>query len=181
MAWADSYKPGSDPDALINRLARFGHTLPAVARVFSSADIIWKPDAESWSALEIVCHLADEEAEDFPTRVFLTLEDTQLDWPGIDPVGWAKARDYQSRDLKSELARFVELRAKNIEKLHALDHPDWSSTKAHPQFGDIVASDLLAAWCAHDALHLRQLAKRLHQLAERDAGTDSTTRYAGTW
>ncbi len=181
MTGEGTYKAGFDSETLIGRLARFSHALPAVVRCFSSTDVVWKPDAASWSALEIVCHLADEEAEDFPTRVFLTLEDPAMDWPGIDPEGWAASRGYQSRDLKAELARFVDLRAQNIEKLGSLENPDWSSTKVHPEFGDMVASDLLAAWCAHDALHLRQLAKRLHQLANRDAGTDSTTRYAGTW
>jgi DinB superfamily len=176
---ADSFS--FDPDALIARLARFGHVLPAVARCFSDPDVLWMPDADSWSVLEIVCHLADEEHEDFPTRVFLTLEDPAQDWPGIDPEGWAISRGYQSRDLKVELARFVEARSANIERLGALKNPNWSSTKQHPKFGPMVASDLLAAWCAHDALHLRQLSKRLYQLANRDGGEGSTTRYAGTW
>jgi len=170
-----------DPDALIGRLARFGHTLPAVVDVFSVSDAVWKPDPTSWSVLEIVCHLADEEHEDFPTRVFLTLEDPSKDWPGIDPQGWAVSRGYQSRDLKAELNRFVAARAANIERLGALKNPDWSSTKTHPKFGSMVASDLLAAWCAHDALHLRQLSRRLHQLAGRDGGDGATTKYAGTW
>ena len=29
----------------------------------------WKPDADSWSILEVVCHLVDEEREDFRTRL----------------------------------------------------------------------------------------------------------------
>lgn len=174
---------GSDfnSDALIGRLARFGHTLPAVVRCFSQADIVWKPDVESWSVLEIVCHLADEESEDFPVRVLMTLEDPTEEWPRIDPEGWAVSRNYQSRDLKGELARFVELRTENIEKLGALQNPDWSKFQEHPKFGNMIASDLLAAWCAHDALHLRQLSKRLYQLSNRDGGRGSTTRYAGTW
>lgn len=181
MGGDDRCNSGFDSDALIGRLARFGHALPAVVRCFSSNDVLWRPDPKSWSVLEIVCHLADEEVEDFPTRVFLTLEDPAKDWPGIDPQGWAVSRDYQSRDLKGELARFVDLRSQNIEQLVALKNPDWSSTKEHPRFGPMVASDLLAAWCAHDALHLRQISKRLFQLAIRDGGDDSTTEYAGTW
>ena len=66
------------------------------------------------------------------------------------------------------------------ELLHALKDPDWSRFKEHPRFGPMIAGDLLAAWCAHDALHLRQLARRLHQLAQRDAA-GGTIRYAGDW
>lgn len=169
-----------DASLLIDRLARFGHTLPAVVRCFSDSDARWRPNDQSWSALEIVCHMGDEEKEDFRTRVLMTLKDPSEDWPSIDPVGWAIGRDYQSKDLKTELNRFVEARAESIELLNALADPDWSRFKEHPRFGRMIASDLLAAWCAHDALHLRQLAKRLHQLAERDAA-GGTIRYAGDW
>ena len=181
MTSLKSYKAGFQPEQLIGRLAHFGYALPSVVSCFAPADAVWKPDTVTWSVLEVVCHLADEEAEDFPVRVFSSLEDPSKEWPGIDPEGWAISRRYQHSDLESELARFTELRVGNIEKLRAMQIPDWSSTMKHPSFGDMVASDLLAAWCAHDALHLRQLAKRLHQLADRDAGVHSTTRYAGTW
>lgn len=39
---------------------------------------------------------------------------------------------------------------------------------------------MLSCWCAHDALHLRQITKRLHQLALRD-GHDPELAYAGLW
>jgi hypothetical protein len=39
---------------------------------------------------------------------------------------------------------------------------------------------LLASWAAHDALHLRQIARRLHGLAARDAGPYGVA-YAGEW
>lgn len=170
-----------NPDALIDHLARFAHTLPAITRNFAPADTTWQPRDHSWSVLQIISHLADEESEDFPVRVFSTLQDPSKPWPPIDPEGWAIARDYQSNDLKLEVTRFTNLRVTNIEKLSALIDPNWSNTHNHPTFGPMIASDLLAAWCAHDALHLRQLSKRLHQLAVRDAGPNSTTKYAGDW
>ncbi len=169
-----------DAGVLIDRLARFGHTLPAVVRCFSAADSIWQPDDGSWSVLQIVCHMADEEAEDFRARVFSTLEDPAKAWVPIDPEGVAIERDYQRKDLKTELNRFVEARAQSIELLNGLGDPDWSLAHEHPKLGAMVASDLLAAWCAHDAMHLRQLAKRLCQLAQRDA-CGGTIRYAGDW
>ena len=173
--------PQLKPDALIDRLARFAHTLPAIVWNFAPADTLWKPDNKSWSVLEVICHLADEETEDFPVRVLSTLDDPTKPWPPIDPEGWAISRDYQSKDLKAELARFIELRSSNVDQLTALKYPNWSSAHIHPSFGPMIASDLLAAWCAHDALHLRQLTKRLHQLATRDAGPNATTQYAGSW
>ncbi len=42
------------------------------------------------------------------------------------------------------------------------------------------AGTLFASWLAHDALHLRQIAKRMYELAVRDAGSFDT-KYAGDW
>ncbi len=171
----------TNPEKLIDRMERFSTTFPAVVRTFAPTDTIWKPDQQSWSVLQIVCHMADEEEEDFRTRVLSTLKDPEADWPPIDPQGWAESRDYQSQDLDTQLNRWISQRAKSLQLLHDLEEPDWSRTKVHPQFGPMTAIGLLAAWCAHDALHLRQLAKRMHQLALRDANNDPTTQYAGEW
>ena len=46
--------------------------------------------------------------------------------------------------------------------------------------GGLSAGDLLASWAAHDWLHLRQIAKRRHELTARDAGKFSIA-YAGRW
>lgn len=172
---------GLNASSLIARLAGFDAALRAVIGCFDGEDARWRPDGASWSALEIVCHLADEEVEDFRTRTLMTLDTPDADWPPIDPEGWAVARDYQSRDLAPELDRFCRERRESIRLLRGLVEPDWSSTHTHPKFGDFTAGAMLAAWAAHDALHLRQLAKRLHQLASRDLGAGGDTRYAGTW
>jgi hypothetical protein len=38
----------------------------------------------------------------------------------------------------------------------------------------------MVSWAAHDMLHLRQIAKRLFQIAQRD-GDGFSTDYAGEW
>jgi hypothetical protein len=50
-------------------------------------------------------------------------------------------------------------------------------THQHPGLGALRAGDLLAAWCAHDLLHLRQLANVRLALLEQDAAPYSL-RYA---
>lgn len=132
-----------------------------------------------WSILEIVCHLADEEEEDFGARLRLTLEDPTRQWPRIDPEGWARQCNYNERDLAAELDRFAAARARSIGWLRSLTSPNWDSAYEHPR-GNLTAGDLLASWAAHDALHLRQIAKRLYELTARDApGRDIG--YAGAW
>ncbi len=52
----------------------------------------WKPDAESWSILEVVNHLYDEEREDFRVRLDSMLHRPGENAPPIDPQGWVTAR-----------------------------------------------------------------------------------------
>lgn len=165
---------------LIDSLERFGRVLPEVVRHVPPDDYRWKPPDSAWSILEIVCHVADEDEFDFRPRVTLTLSDPAADWPPIDPEGWAVSRRYNESQLDEVLARFSEYRAQSVAWLRALDIPDWIQTHQHPKFGPFRAGDILSAWAAHDALHLRQIAKRLYQLAARDAG-EYSIRYAGEW
>lgn len=170
----------SQAEMLIARLAAFPPALRAALACFSPQEARWKPPSGNWSVLEIIGHLADEEVEDFRTRVRSTLEDPSRPWPPIDPEGWAKSRDYSARDPQEALERFMSERRTSIEWLRSLVTPDWSKAYVHPKFGAMVAGNLLAAWAAHDALHLRQIAKRLFELAERDAFSGDVG-YAGEW
>ena len=91
-----------------------------------------------------------------------------------------RERAYDERDLGESLQRLVAARAETVERLRALERPDWSKTHEHPSFGQLTAGDLMVSFAAHDALHLRQLAQRLLQLAQRD-GEGHSTEYAGRW
>jgi len=170
-----------DPGAIRDRLARFPAALRAAAAVASPVDQRWKPAPEHWSILEVCCHLLDEEREDFRPRAELTLRDPTLDWPKLDLEQVSERRGYSQRDAARILDEFAAARSANIGWLDSIAAgADWSRAKSHPKFGPLAAGMLLASWAAHDALHLRQIAKRLHDLAARDAGP-SSVQYAGDW
>jgi len=166
--------------SIIARMEAFPRGLGALLAGLPADEARWKPPSGAWSILEIVCHLGDEEVDDFRARLRLTLQDPSRDWPKIDPEGWARERRYNERDLGGSLERFARERAASVEWLRSLAGADWESAATHPRLGSIRAGDLMASWAAHDALHLRQVAKRLHELAGADApGFD--TGYAGEW
>ena len=165
--------------SLIDSLDRFADVLPAVVNGLSPEDARWKPADSAWSILEIVTHMADEEVEDFPARLRSTLADPNQPWKPNDPEGWAVQRRYNDGDLDEQIQRFVSSRRDSIKWLRGLSDPNWPNTFVHPK-GDISAGDLLASWAAHDALHLRQIAKRLFQMTQRDA-EEYSTKYAGNW
>lgn len=167
-------------DRLITSLDQFRTVLPAAIAGIGGDDARWRGPGDAWSILEIVSHIADEEVEDFRTRVDLTLSNPDAPWPPIDPEGVAVERRYNENDLAAVTARFLEERAASVEWLRGLRDPDWTNTFNHPSIGVIRAGDILASWAAHDVLHLRQIAKRRFQMIERDAG-EYRTRYAGEW
>lgn len=168
-----------DADALIADLSGFPTVLQAAVAGLDDEHWRWKPESGGWSVLEVVCHLLDEDAEDFPLGLRLTLEDPLQDWPKIDPAGWAEERRYNERDPAESLAQFTRLRHENMRWLKGLAAPDWQTTHPHP-LGDLKAGDLLASWSAHDWLHLRQLTKRRYELCTQ-AGEPYDALYAGEW
>ncbi len=172
--------PTLNAAVLISRLEVFPPLLKSAAALVNPDDARWKPAPEHWSILEICCHLLDEDREDFRIRLESTLNHPKSPWPPLLLDGVSEKRGYLSRDLESTVSEFAAARAINIAWLRSLGAADWSIAHDHPRFGPIRAGDLLAAWAAHDALHLRQIAKRLHGLAGRDA-PGFTTRYAGDW
>lgn len=167
-------------DLLIARMERFGGAFPAMIDGIPIADARWKPPSGAWSILEIVCHLADEEAEDFRPRLQAVLRDPTEQWASINPEQAARDRRYNEQDLRSNVQRFVTERRRSIDWLRSLRTPDWSAVHSHPSFGEISAGMLMTSWAAHDSLHLRQIAKRLFELSERD-GAPFSSRYAGEW
>jgi hypothetical protein len=139
----------------------------------------FKPNPASWSILEVICHLYDEEREDFRQRLDIMLHRPAEKWPPIDPVGWVVARKYNERDLAEMAANFVAERKASLAWLEGLTAPNWETQYAAP-FGMMKAGDMLGSWVAHDQLHLRQLVElrwaRVGQLV-----APYEVRYAGEW
>lgn len=143
------------------------------------AQACWRPEAESWSILEVTCHLLDEERYDFRVRLDITLHRPQEPWLPIDPAGWVSARKYNEQDLAAALKSYLEERAASLAWLEGLEGADWEAGY-EAQWGSIKAGDLLASWVAHDLLHLRQLVE-LHWYYKEKQVRPYRTLYAGEW
>ncbi|HEX5009660.1 MAG TPA: DinB family protein [Planctomycetota bacterium] len=162
----------------LDRLRRSADAIAALVRGLPLEAVRWKPAPERWSALEVVCHLGDEEVLDFRTRVRLTLQDPAAPWPPIEPSRWVVERRYLEQPAGPALARFLNERAESISWLAAQREARWDNAHEHPQAGPLTARCLLANWMAHDLLHLRQLARLEYEsLAARGEALD----YAGPW
>ncbi len=116
----------------------------------------------TWSAIEIVGHLAHAERDDWMPRVNSILQfGESRDFPPFVREGF---REFvEGRELGEVLDEFARLRSKSLNELANLNlNPaDMARRGRHPSFGSVTLSQLLATWAAHDANHLHQLARVL--------------------
>lgn len=166
-------------DVLIKRLTHNARMIQSLAQGVSDEQACWKPSADNWSILEVINHLYDEEIEDFRAHLDLILHRAGEPWPGIDPGGWVIERRYNERDLAQSLRDFQLAREESLSWLSGLAAPDWQAVYEAP-FGQITAGDMMAAWVAHDLLHLRQLVE-LQWAHTTRLIQPYRVRYAGVW
>jgi hypothetical protein len=168
-----------DRTALFDQLARHDEVFRALFTALTSAEIHWKPSSDKWCALEVICHLHDEEREDFRARLRSTLETPLEVWPKIDPAGWVTERKYMEQDFHAVLAKFLQERERSLSWLRGLTDAPWDNYYLHPKVGPVSCELLLTNWVAHDLHHLRQVINLRY--AYLKAHTIVPLDYAGTW
>ena len=117
----------------------------------------WKPDADTWSILEIVNHLYDEEREDFRAHLDAILRRPADAWAGIRPFEWVTERRYNERDLATSVQNFLAERRDSLAWLDGLGAPDWQAAVPSPWDSVMRAGDMFASWVIHDQWHIQQL------------------------
>jgi hypothetical protein len=157
----------TDPTVLLSEarrsLAAMPGMLEALLAGLEDAAWRWRPAPEEWAPVEIVCHLRDEEAEDFGARVRAILAGRPRFTP-IDPEGWARARRYRDAEPAAALRAFRAEREKSLALLAGITPEGLGGTAKSPSGLTLSGLDLLAAWVTHDRLHLRQLAGTLARI-----------------
>jgi hypothetical protein len=151
----------------------------ALVEGISEEQARWKPDPKTWSILEVLNHLLDEEKEDFRVLLDLALHRPDERRPRISPEAWVTEHRYNERDLAESVQGFADEREASLAWLRGLAQPDWDASYEVP-WGRIRAGDVFAAWVAHDILHLRQLVK-LHWAYSTRQLEPYSVEYAGDW
>ena len=141
--------------------------------------IYWKQNEQKWCLLEIVCHLCDEESEDFRASVKRTLEEPGTELDKIDPAGWVVSRKYIEQNYSSKLNEFLTERDNSIKYLESLDKPEWNNFYQHPKFGKMSAELFFTNWLAHDYLHIKQIIRLKYDYLGKI--TNEKLNYAGDW
>ncbi len=165
-------------EPFLYQMERNGLAITWLVRDMSEEQAKWRPDPDSWSILEVMYHLIDEEREDFRQRLNYLLNMPGEPFPSIDPQGWPAERQYNDRDLMTAIKTFINERARSIDWMRKLQTPNWENTTDHPELGTLSAADMFASWVRHDHLHLRQLNEILMAWGEKEHA-EQRYQYAG--
>ena len=168
-----------DIDSCIAQMTENERKIRALAENVSEDQARWKPKPDSWSILEVINHLYDEEREDFRVFLDIALHRSDQPRPKIAPQAWVTERGYNTRDLADSLHKFGVEREKSIDWLRGLANPDWDASYPAP-WGRIRAGDIFASWVAHDILHMRQLVRIIWDYTAYCLNPYDT-QYAGEW
>ena len=157
-----SRAPGQVPEVreAVEVLARTPMLLEAWLEGLTEPWLTAREGEGTWSPLEVVAHLLDNEEVDWWPRLELILEHGESrPFTPFEREGFRQR--YGDWALDRLMRRFAAVRREHLdllEELH-LRAPDLERTGMHPALGRVTVRQLIAGWVAHDLTHVAQIAR----------------------
>jgi hypothetical protein len=149
---------------LLDRLRAMPALLRDVAAALGGA-AHRRPAAGGFAFVEHAWHLADLEREGYGTRIGRLLTETAPALPDFDGDRVAREREYLHGDPALALQVFARARARNLERLAALDDAALARRGTQEGVGEITLARVPRMMAAHDAGHVEELAALVAELA----------------
>ena len=148
------------PDHGLQLLERTPATLEALLTGLSPEWLDASEGPDTWTPWEVLAHLTDLERTDWIARTRIILEHgPERPFDAVDRTAFRT--NLAGRSAEALLQEFASLREENLTVLRGVDlGPDRLGLHGtHPSLGDVVLSELLAAWVVHDLTHIVQIAR----------------------
>jgi len=119
----------------------------------------WKrrPEPDSWSPVEIVCHLRDVELEVNLPRYWALLTEERPFVSAVETDGWAAERAYIEQPPDEALATLARARKESLSILSSIRTAEWQRQARHALLGPTSLAELGGVSADHDLIHLAQL------------------------
>ena len=122
-----------------------------------------RPVAGKWSALEVVCHLADFDPI-LADRMKRVIAEERPQLLGADENRFAAALAYHQRDLEEEVAIIERTRSQMARILRTLPDEALKRVGVHNERGPRTLEDLLTGAANHITHHLKFVADKRRAL-----------------
>jgi hypothetical protein len=93
-------------ETLYQELKNSTETIRTLLAGISQEEARVKPTPETWSLLEVTCHLYDEECEDFREHLDFILHRQNETWHTIRPTEWVVERKYNEQNFEEMRGKF---------------------------------------------------------------------------
>ena len=118
-----------DLNRFISQMADNAQRIRVFAEGVSDHQARWRPTPDSWSILEVINHLFDEEKRDFRVLLDVILHHPDSPMPKIDHKSWVTECNYNEQDPQESLQGFLAAREKSLVWLKGLASPNWEATQ----------------------------------------------------
>jgi len=136
-------------------------SLDAICSILSQEDTQFRPEENSWSIVEIICHLRDADREINIPRFKSILEVENLFITGIDTDSWVRERSYQMEECQTAVQDFLTYRSQLLALIHSLPEDLWDKVIRHSIFGPTKPGELMEFIAIHDQIHIKQVFENL--------------------
>jgi uncharacterized damage-inducible protein DinB len=124
----------------------------------------------TWSAVEVLRHLADGEVHDWIPRARIILSDGDKRFTPFERErGLQVYRDWSGARMLNEFERLRGESLRAWTTLRLSEH-DPSAQGIHPEFGPVTLGQLLTCWVTHDLAHVNQISRVLVRRSGRAIG-----------
>ncbi len=134
----------------------------------SREQLIARPIPGRWSTLEVVCHLADTDAN-IAHRLKRVLSEDRPTFDRVQPDLMRAALAYQDRDIEEELACFDLGRRQIARILRASPVEVWERVGVIGDRGDRTVRQMVIGAIDHLAHHLKFIEEKRHALQNAEA------------
>ena len=148
------------PAELLSDLEDMPRQLERALRLIPRERLAWRPEswdgspAETFSALETVCHLRDIEADGYHVRIQRMLDESNPSLASLDSYEIAREKAYGSADLAEALAAFRNARAATVAHLHQVTDAELARGGEFAEYGRLTLRALIHYLRSHDQQHL---------------------------
>ena len=116
----------------------------------------WRASPETWTIHEIVCHIADSEANSYVrARRFIAEPGSQV--LGYDETKWARALCYHEQSADDAVELFRALRGNTAKLIRDLPEAAWANRVHHSESGPMTMDDWLDIYERHVRDHVEQM------------------------